>query len=66
MAGNLSEWTTEYSAINNGEYYWSCEVRGGDFESSNRYTAIRYYHGTATMSTDSLGFRAVLSCSPVS
>ena len=66
MAGNLCEWTTEYSSYSNiDDDYYSCVTRGGFYNNGGYCTAGRYY-GNATISVDALGFRAVLSCSPVS
>ena len=65
MKGNLYEWTTEYSSYSYSEnYYASCVVRGG-YDCSRNYTAHRN-NLLATKSNHLIGFRAVLSCSPVS
>ena len=64
MKGNLFEWTTEYSSFGSGNYY-SCVFRGGVYGNSGFYTAYRS-NIIGTNSYDSFGFRAVLSCSPVS
>ena len=63
MAGNLREWTTEYSSSSGGCN--SCVSRGGFYGSSGYYTANRS-SDYATRSNYPFGFRAVLSCSPVS
>ena len=66
MKGNLHEWTTEYSSYSyDGYLYFSCVARGGEYVYSDFYTADRYF-GNAADSISSYGFRAVLSCSPVS
>ena len=70
MAGNLIEWTTEYSSrIFNDVYPCSCGLRGGYYldnsNGSGYYTAARG-SAVATTCLYSHGFRAVLSCTPVS
>ena len=59
MAGNLSEWTTEYSSDSYSGYYDSCVGRGGVCGSSNMHTARRGL-SSATHSNNYFGFRSVL------
>ena len=61
MKGNLAEWTTEYSYYSGG--YYSCVFRGN--YPGYGYTAMRF-SVDATSCDEYVGFRAVLSCSPVS
>ena len=41
MAGNLYEWTTEYSTSTDSSYAFPCTIRGGGCYDSNFYTSFR-------------------------
>ena len=59
MAGNLSEWTTEYCFLTIGSSAAPCINRGGYYGDSNGYTSKCGY-GRATSSSDALSFRTLL------
>ena len=59
MAGNLNEWTTEYSTSTRNSCAYPCTVRGGSYYGSSSYTSIRRdYYGT--LSYNHLSFRPLL------
>ena len=59
MAGNLYEWTTEYSTYTGSSYAWPCTGRGGNYSYSSIYTSSRDTYG-ATYSDYRLSFRPLL------
>jgi type II secretory pathway pseudopilin PulG len=59
MAGNTSEWTTEYRTDTRSSDAYPCTLRGGYYTSSNYYTSSRN-HGSATYSSSSISFRPLL------
>ena len=59
MAGNLVEWTTEYSSYSIFNDYYSCVFRGGYYASADTCTALRF-NTIADESNCANGFRAVL------
>ena len=59
MAGNVMEWTTEYSTYTDSAGERPCLSRGGNYNFSNYHTASRGYRTTAD-SVGSLGFRPLL------
>ena len=59
MAGNLVEWTTEYSTGTDSSSADPCTIRGGFYDYSDFYTASRD-SGTATDSDIIVGFRPAL------
>ena len=59
MAGNLYEWTTEYSTFTNSSTASPCTVRGGSYSNSDYYTSYRG-RSNATFSYSSLSFRPLL------
>ncbi len=44
MAGNVGEWTTEYSLLKLLGTARPCVTRGGNCNNSDSYTAVRYYY----------------------
>ena len=59
MAGNIFEWTTEYSTNASDSINYPCVHRGGYYKNSDDYTAIRYYD-TGDNSYEVVGFRPLL------
>ncbi len=59
MAGNVSEWTTEYSARIIFEIKSPCVLRGGSYYKSSYYTGDRYYIDEAH-NVKEIGFRPLL------
>ena len=59
MAGNTTEWTTEYSTRTDSSWARPCVVRGGYYSNSNLYTASRGIR-TATNSDLDISFRSTL------
>ena len=59
MAGNLYEWTTEYSTDTLSSNAYPCTLRGGYYDNSNFYTSLRI-DLIATDSSYSLSFRPLL------
>ena len=59
MAGNLYEWTTEYSTSTDSSHAYPCTSRGGNYFFSDDYTSIRG-DGSATVSDFALSFRPLL------
>ncbi len=59
MAGNLREWTTEYSTYDSGSDKCPCVVRGGYYYHSVNYTAGRTTQYT-TFSIHYYGFRPLI------
>ncbi|MBR3002920.1 MAG: hypothetical protein IKF38_05120 [Clostridia bacterium] len=55
MAGNVMEWTTEYSSGSG----IPCVNRGGYYNSTSSFAALRYCHGTSD-SGSHVGFRSLL------
>ena len=57
LAGNVWEWTLEYTAISSGP----CAKRGGNYSSSGSYTPAAYRNNDNTTGYgDSIGFRLSL------
>ena len=42
LLGNCREWTTEYSSYTGSSYAYPCVGRGGHYDSSSSYAALRY------------------------
>ena len=59
MAANVGEWTTEYSTYTNSSHAIPCTLRGGDYDNSSYYTAVRNIN-YATYSVNYIGFRVAL------
>ena len=59
MAGNLYEWTTEYSTNTDSSIAYPCTLRGGNSFNSNYYTSFRSYD-CATSSNNLVSFRPLL------
>ena len=59
MSSNIREWTTEYSTRTSSSDAYTCISRGGIYNYSNFYTAIRDYN-VATGSNNNYGFRFTL------
>ena len=59
MAGNVVEWTTEYSTYTFSGYNFPCVIRGGLYCDSDYYTAYRDLNFT-TLSVSDIGFRPLL------
>ena len=59
MAGNLEEWTTEYSTSGSSSHDYPCVYRGGSYNLSYDCTAVRSYGDTAD-SYSYIGFRPLL------
>ena len=59
MAGNTSEWTTEYRTDTSSSRAYPCTFRGGDYGHSNYFTSFRHYSG-ATSSFNDISFRPLL------
>ena len=58
MAGNIAEWTTEYSTNTVSSSARPCTFRGGDFNYSNYYTSA--HNDSAANSFGTLSFRPLL------
>ena len=59
MAGNIYEWTTEYSAYTNSSDGYPCTSRGGYYDDSYSYSSSRSFR-SATDSYDIISFRPLL------
>ena len=59
MASNIVEWTTEYSSYTGSSIAYPCTIRGGNYDSSNNYTANRRSSNAAS-SGAGVGFRLSL------
>ena len=59
MASNVQEWTTEHSSYTSSSYASPCVIRGGSYNNSGNYTAIRN-GSSATNSSYAVGFRLSL------
>ncbi len=59
MAGNVREYTTEYSTGTKDEVESPCVVRGGNGNTSNNLTAVRLMNNT-NEKYDNIGFRPLL------
>ena len=59
MAGNASEWTTEYSTHTPSNFAYPCIFRGGNYDNSDLFTS-GHGDGLATSSNDGLSFRLLL------
>ena len=59
MAGNVWEWTTEYSTNTLSSYAYPCTDRGGYYGNSIYYTS-RHYSDSATGSNENITFRPTL------
>ena len=59
MAGNLCEWTTEYSTFTYSSIASPCAIRGGRFNYSSLYTSYRSFID-ATYSYSGVSFRSLL------
>ena len=59
MAGNLYEWTTEYSTFTDSSYAYPCTSRGGYYNASYYYTSRRY-NSDATSSSGNISFKLLL------
>ncbi len=59
MAGNVYEWTTEYSTLTVGDNNYPCVFRGMYDGSSTYFTASRYYAGSGDFALYN-GFRPLL------
>ena len=59
MAGNTSEWTTEYSTYTSSSSAYRCTLRGGYCDNSNSYTSTRVF-SNAAYSYLGISFRPLL------
>ena len=59
MAGNTSEWTTEYSTYTSSSSAYRCTLRGGYCDNSNSYTSTRVF-SNAAYSYLGISFRLLL------
>ena len=59
MSSNCREWTTEFSNKLSSSTAWPCTIRGGFFENTAHYTAIRY-EKVATENVNNETFRVLL------
>jgi len=59
LAGNVREWTTEYSSNGYYSYLSSCVVRGGYFENQD-FTAISRYYNGEFVANAYIGYRMIV------
>ena len=59
IAGNIQEWTTEYSTRTTSSYAPACTRRGGTCTTSFYYTSSRF-NDDATLSSRHISFRSIL------